>query len=491
MNSYKSALSGLLFLTLITAGCGAMKAPSELLEAPSQGNADGTLTGIVKTFLPANSHLTVPVHSESGSAIQLQDLDKDGQEELLAFYKTDKTDYEINALLLAQKDGKWNKLATLTGIGSELDYVQFTDVTADGAADLLLGYSGGEGLSKELSVYSLNSGSLTELLKQPYDQLVVGDLTREGKTEIALLQSTYTTDTQPETHIQLIRLEGGALQTLSDQKLDGNVIQAVFAQASPTRSALFIDAAIGAHSSYTSLLTWENGKFTDILASDDYQRAALSGSKDLILKPLAPQPDGLLGNNNIAIKDYPLASTDINGDGIIEVGFLVPPAGTESFAPLATPFITKYYQWDGGSGLKFVEEQFDRWGFNFHIPNAWAGRTLLEVPGETPAPWENIRFSYKNADTAETAPLLELRLLTKTDWASAEAKLKAENREYKLLYELQSTSDDTAPTVLIAVMPAAGAAAKLQGTALQEYNQLKLTLEEVVQRAGTPQKLRQ
>ena len=141
MNSYKSALSGLLILTLITAGCGAMKAPSELLEAPSQGNADGTLTGIVKTFLPANSHLTVPVHSESGSAIQLQDLDKDGQEELLAFYKTDKTDYEINTLLLAQKDGKWNKLAALTGIGSELDYVQFTDVTADGAADLLLGYS--------------------------------------------------------------------------------------------------------------------------------------------------------------------------------------------------------------------------------------------------------------------------------------------------------------------------------------------------------------
>ncbi|KAI7253836.1 hypothetical protein KC345_g11319, partial [Hortaea werneckii] len=215
-----------------------MKAPSDLLQAPSQGNADGTLTGIVKAYLPANSHLTVPVHSESGSAIQLQDLDKDGEDELLAFYKTDKTDYEINTLLLSQQGGKWNKVATLTGVGSELDYVQFTDVTADGAEDLLLGYSGGEGLSRELHVYSLNGGSLTEILKQPYDQLVVGDLTGEGKSEIAVLQGTYTADTQPETHLQLLRLEGGKLQILSDQKLDGNVIGASFTKASPTRSAL-------------------------------------------------------------------------------------------------------------------------------------------------------------------------------------------------------------------------------------------------------------
>ncbi|WNS43151.1 VCBS repeat-containing protein [Paenibacillus sp. MMS20-IR301] len=491
MNKYTSGLSGLLFLTLITAGCGAMKAPGELLQAPSQGNADGTLTGIVKSFLPANAHLTVPVHSDSGSAIQLQDLDKDGTEELLAFYKTDKTDYEINTLLLSQQEGKWSKLATLTGVGSELDYVNFTDVTADGAEDLLLGYSGGEGLSKELSVYSLNGGSLTELLKQPYDQLLVGDLTGEGKTDIAMLQGTYATDAQNSTRLQLLRLQGGTLQTLSDQNLDGNVISAQFTGAAPGRSALIIDAAVGAHSSYTSLLTWANGKFTDILATDDYQRAALSASKDLVLKPLAAAPDGLLGSNNIAIKDYPLASTDINGDGITEIGFLVPPAGTEGYAPLATPFISKYYQWDGASGLKFVEEQFDRWGFNFRIPAAWAGRTVLETPEESPSPWENIRFSYKNAATAEQAPLLELRLLAKNDWPAAEAKLQADQREYKLLYELQNTNDAAAPTVFVAVMPEGDAAAKLQGASLQEYNQLKLTLEEAVRLAGTPQKTRQ
>lgn len=157
---------------------------------------------------------------------------------------------------------------------------------------------------------------------------------------------------------------------MSDQTIDGYVFQALFTKAAPSKNALIIDAAVGAHSSYTSLLTWENGKFIDILATEDYQRDELADSRDIVLRPLASEATGLLGENNMAIKDYPLYSSDINGDGIVEIGFLVPPAGTESFSPLATPFITKYYQWDGQSGLKFVEEHFDRWGYNFHIPQS-------------------------------------------------------------------------------------------------------------------------
>ncbi|WP_379145661.1 VCBS repeat-containing protein [Paenibacillus sp. sgz500992] len=487
----KSGLSALLLLSIIAAGCGAPKTPSDLLRAPSQGSADGTITSIVKSFLPANAHLTVPINSESGSAIQLQDLDKDGQDEILAFYKTDKTDYEINTLVLSKPGADWKKLTTITGVGSELDYVQFIDVTADGAADMLLGFSGGEGLSKELSVYSLSGGELTEKLKQPYDQLVVGNLTNEGQTDIALIQGTFTTDTQPQSHLQVIRLHDGKLQTLSDQTIDGYVFQALFTKAAPSKNALFIDAAVGAHSSYTSLLTWENGKFIDILATEDYQRDELADSRDIVLGPLVSKANGLLGENNMAIKDYPLYSSDINGDGIVEIGFLVPPAGTESFAPLATPFITKYYQWDGQSGLKFVEEHFDRWGYNFHIPQSWTGKYKLVAPEESPTAWEHIQFSYTNAASAEQAPLLELRQISKKDWQTAEAALLAKNTTYKLLYELQNTEDSTAPTVLVAVLPSADAAGKLTGSSLQEYEQLKLTLDEVQQLAGTPQKPQQ
>ncbi|WP_019908603.1 FG-GAP repeat domain-containing protein [Paenibacillus sp. HW567] len=484
----KSAISAIIVLTLLATGCGTMKTPSDLLTAPSQSNSDGTIAGIVQSFLPSNAHLTVPVHSESSSAIQLQDLDKDGQDEILAFYKTDKTDFEINTLVLSKSGGEWKKLTSFTGVGSELDYVKFADVTGDGAADVLLGFSGGKDLSRELAVYSLSGGKWSEILKKPYDHLAVGDLTNEGETEIALIQANVNADSQQLSHLQLLRLHGGQIHTLADQTLSGVVIQALFAKAAPAKNALIIDSAIGAHSSYTSLLTWENGRFTDILATDDYQHTALADSKDLVLKQLAPDSGGMLGERSIAMKDYPLYSEDVNGDGIIEIGFPVPPAGTESFAPLATPFITKYYQWDGQSGLKFVQEQFDRWGFNFHIPQNWTGKYILKTPGETPAPWKSLQFGYKSADSSLTAPLLELRLLTKKEWQTAEAKLLAEKASYTQLYELQNTDDDTEPTVLVAVLPSATAGSKLTGPSLQEYEQLKLTLDEVQRLAGTPQK---
>lgn len=157
-------------------------------------------------------------------------------------------------------------------------------------------------------------------------------------------------------------------------------------------------------------------------------------------------------------------------------------------APLATPFITKYYQWDGQTGLKFTQEQFDRWGFNFVIPQDWRGKYLLEIAEESPAPWESIRFSYKDVESGGQAELLELRLLTKQEWQNAEAALKAKNMSYKLLYELQNTEDAAAPTVLVAVLPPADAAGKLSGASLKEYEQLQLSLQEIQQLAGTPQK---
>lgn len=481
-------LSALLLLTVLATSCSAVKTPSDLLRAPLQDTADGTISGIVNPFLPANAHLTVPVQSQSGSAIQLQDLDQDGQDEILAFYKTDKTDYEVNALVLSQKDGAWKKLTTITGVGSELDYVQFIDVTADGSTDMLLGFSGGAGLSKELSVYSLKNSQLTEILKQPYDYMVVGDITNEGKSEIALFQSSVTNDTQPGSNLQLIDLSGGQLQILSSQSIDGTVIQVLFDKASPAGTGLFVDVAIGAHSSYTALLTWDHGAFMDKLAANNYHHLELANSKDIELGPQHTAQAGIIGEHNMAVKDYPLYSTDINGDGIIEVGFLVPPAGMESMAPLATPFISKYYQWDGGSKLNFKKEQFDRWGFNFHIPQNWAGKYTLEVPTESPAPWESIQFSYTNGASGEPVPLLKLRLLLKKDWNAAESKLRAEHASYKMLYEVPNTEDITASNVVVAVLPAAEEASKLSGAALQEYQQLQLTLDEVQNLAGTPQK---
>ncbi|GGF89288.1 hypothetical protein GCM10010912_38010 [Paenibacillus albidus] len=483
-----SRLTTLLLLAVLATGCNVSETPSDLLRAPSQGNSDGNITEIVKPFLPANSHLTVPVNSASGSAIQLQDLDQDGQDEIIAFYKTDKTDYEIKTVVLTQKQNKWTLVETIAGVGSELADVQFADVTGDGKADLLLGFSGGEALSNELQVYSMNQEKLTEITKQPYDYLFVGDITGEGQTEIALFQNTFSSDTQPGASVQLLRLGNGQLQVLSNQSIDGTVIQVQFGKVSKTGTGLYVDVAVGAHSSYTALLAWEKGLFTDILSSEDYHRTELAESKDVVLTPLKPTQARVLGENNMAIKDYPLYSKDINADGINEVGFLIAPAGMESFAPLATPFISKYYQWDGQSKLIFIQEQFDRWGFNFHIPKNWAGLYTLETPVESPMPWENLQFSYRDAKTGKTAPLLSLRLLPKKDWAAAEVKLQAEQASYKMLYEIPNAEDPAASDIIVAVLPSASETGKLSGTALQEYQQRKLTMDEVMKLAGTPGK---
>ncbi|ASA24227.1 FG-GAP repeat domain-containing protein [Paenibacillus donghaensis] len=475
----------LVLLTLFISGCSAVKTPGDLLRAPEQNKTNGTITGIVNPFLPAQSHLTVPVQSEAGSAIQLQDLDQDGQDEIIAFYKTDKTDYEINALILSQSSGTWKKLTTVTGIGRELDLVQFSDVTGDGAADVLLGFGGGEGLSKELAVYTLKEGNLTELLKQPYDYMIAGDLTGTGRKQVALFQSVATTDVQPESKLSLYQFDKGQPQVLSEERINGTILKVNYGQASPTGNGLFVEAAVGAHSSYTALLTWDNDHFTDILAADVYTyKDELAASQEIVLQP-SFKTDGVLGANTMAGKDYPLYSRDVNSDGIIEVGFLVPPVGLEAEAPLATPFISKYYQWDGRSRLRPVEERFDRWGYNFHIPQSWTGHYSLELAKGSNEPWTMVKFNDFNEDTGKPVPLLTLRMVSKQAWAQTEASLLAEKAEYTLLYELPNPADSATPSVLVAILPSAAEDGGLQGTALQAYRERLLTLDEVRQLAGS------
>lgn len=129
----------------------------------------------------------MPLNPAESSAVALHDLTGNGSPEVIAFYKTEKTDYEIGVLVLSQSGGNWKKTASFTGIGRELDYVDYVDMTGDGIPEMLIGWGGGDGLNKELSVYSLKENQPVELLKQPYSVMAVGDLAGNQEQELALV----------------------------------------------------------------------------------------------------------------------------------------------------------------------------------------------------------------------------------------------------------------------------------------------------------------
>jgi|GEM_PF-622820 len=440
-------LYGICLSSILTAACGLPDAPTDLLRAPAQDVQQETITHAVMTFLPAGAHLTVPRRPESASAIHMKDLDGDGQEEIAAFFQTEKTNYEIGVLILVQSDGEWHRETVFTGVGTELDYVLLEDVTSDRTAELLLGLSGGEELNRELTVYSLKERQPMELMKQPYSELDVGDVNGDAIPEIVLLHHDRS---QLRAKAELYGSRDGSVARLAAREMDGSAVyeQILIGQAFPQKNGVFVDASIGAHAAYTSLLVWENGQLRDVFETGERE-------------------------NMPTWKPYPLRSEDINQDGIVEIGIHRRPAGTDHLPAENIPWIASYYQWDGKKGLWFAEEHFQSYehGFDFVIPDKWTGRYTVEQRKVSDT--VEVVFLYRHPDSGKTAELLTLKSMPKQEWSRLESSSPIPKGSYTVLAA-------GAQTITAAFQPVRTAA--LSDEVFFSFQQLLLTHEEIRKR---------
>lgn len=443
----KSWLRSAIFFALLTSGCGLVETPNELMRAPSSDSDQKSINQAIMQYLPAGSQLTVPLNPDESSAVSLRDLDADGIPEAVAFYKTEKNDYEIGVLILTQNKGHWEKLTSFSNIGNRLDFVQFVDLTGDNQPEILIGLGGGDDLNKELSIYSLVQGRLQEQIKLPYSVLAVGDLDQDGKAELAVILHDH------DKLVSTLHLYGAADQKmtkLAEQTLDGYVNgydQALIGKASHDKNGLFIEAGLGAHSASTDLWIWEDGKLRNPLAK-------INNEMELTFKP------------------YPLLSEDINQDGLIEIGIHTQPPGTEDLPMSSIPWIASYFQWDGKDGLAHVEDHYQNYdyGLDFRIPDKWAGKfTVATEPQNEP---QMTTFYYYQEATGEKLPLLTLQAVPQQEWSKAAEKWEQQQRSYVILKE-------GGKTVHVAIQPEMPS--KMSASTREAYSSMLLSTEEIRQ----------
>ncbi|ACV63417.1 TPR repeat-containing protein [Desulfofarcimen acetoxidans DSM 771] len=96
----------------------------------------------VQKFLPSEAKLETPKNPSGAKAIQQQDMDGDGKPELLATYRVGQSPGKLGAILLQEKEHKWQKVWELNyALAYALDHASFADITGDGRPELLLGWT--------------------------------------------------------------------------------------------------------------------------------------------------------------------------------------------------------------------------------------------------------------------------------------------------------------------------------------------------------------
>lgn len=278
------------------------KAVDLLMRPPSFSNTDKNLINAFTLAAGESTVLCAPLNGEYNSAVVVEDIDSDGDEEALIFYKLKNGQGIVRVNILRTIDGCWRSVADFNGPGSGVDSIGFYDLDDDGSSEIFISWRVGSSAGKILSVYMRNSDNVSyrEIFSEQYSLMCVGDADSDFDQEI-LLVGQNSMGASNHNFAKLLKLSGGKLNEIGIVSLDVNVSGFVSIKSekvdenSPLR--FYVDLLKGDQLMITDIIYWSSSK-TELLI---------------------PFTDDALVSNTKTIRYEMIPSMDINNDGIIDI----------------------------------------------------------------------------------------------------------------------------------------------------------------------------
>ena len=206
------------------------------------------LQSLIDEELASGSEYAAPTHGSYRQSVQLSDVDGDGADEALAFFRDAAKNPRIN--IYDSENGEYRLVLSLSGEGSSIVRIDYADLTGDGRKELLVSWQISAGVSV-LSVYSLAGWSGNALLSTDSTEFVTGDINSDGCDELLNLraansttylidQYTFPLGQEPQATSAALSADISALQRLRIVKLAGDA-PALLAESTLTTGDLVSD----------------------------------------------------------------------------------------------------------------------------------------------------------------------------------------------------------------------------------------------------------
>lgn len=287
--------AGALSVCLLLSGCVIKTSPEELYSLPQLPAEYTELQAILEKEREDGAEYAAPVSGTNIQPVQMVDLNDDGQEEALAFFRKSTDEKPLKIYIFSPDGQSYRQTAVIEGSGTSIYSIAYSDLDKDGHTELLVGWKVSTEL-QALSVYSLRSGEPEELMRTPYVKYALSDLDQNKDQEIMVFRS----DGEGSGIAECYGWQGGAMSirssafismTMAELSDRGRVRNGTLLSG---ESALFI-TGVSDSVSITDILAIRNGELTNITLSD------MTGVSREVSRFLSLYP------------------TDINGDGVTEI----------------------------------------------------------------------------------------------------------------------------------------------------------------------------
>lgn len=363
----------------------------ELYALPKHSDEYNNLQKAIDSVITADLQYSAPISGQNQQAIQLVDLDGDGEEEAVVFCKSN-GDRPLKAYIFDLLDDQFENVAVIEGDGNAFESVEYVQLDGVPGLDIVLGRQISDQVLHSMSAYALYDNRVVELMSANYTEYTTVDLDLDGRTDIIVLR----TDSEERNGIvELYRYRNEQMERAPEARLSTGtefIRRIVTGMVDTDTPAVFVASTFE-----------EDGLVTDVFAM-----------KDGVFRNITSSADS--GTSIQTVRSYYVYATDIDSDGIIEMPRLekLPSSAKEK----GDYWVIHWYQ------LKLSGETVDKLttyhnyaaGWYFIIPEQW-GTSFTVSRGDDVSGTRGYVFSKWNSETRQEDMIFTLYAFTGDDRA--------------------------------------------------------------------------
>lgn len=360
--------------------------PEELYALPELPARYTALNQQLSAILEGGAEYAAPVSGSNIQPVQMADLDGDGREEALAFFRQSDGEKPLKIYVFTDNGDSYTQTAVIEGSGLAVYSIAYRDMNGDGNMEIIVGWRVSTEL-QALAVYTLEESGARELVRTNYVKYALADLNGDGLQELAVFRADEDGVGAADCYIwkngimslsSTIRVS----MTMAELSQQGKVTVGTLRSGEP---ALFVTGVADNARAVTDVLMVRGSELSNLVLSSI---------------------TGVSGEISRFSSLYP---TDIDGDGVTEVPRAVLLAGEDVGLDTAQRVDWISFDATGSAVCTLSTYHAVEDGWYLRLPEGWQETVL--VSRSAAADEAGVTF-YRESEGRTYAPILRITALS-------------------------------------------------------------------------------
>ena len=175
-----------ILVLLLLSACSPGRDMEEFMALPRLPQEYLELQQVLDGLQAEGAAFSAPISGSYRQSVQFYDVNGDGAEEALAFFRT-AGERPLKIYIFIRSGSRYETAAVVEGDGNSIESVTYTDMDGDGWTELAVGW-GMDAELKMLTVYSLKAFQVSPIANAGYNQYTLGDLNGDGHNELLVVR---------------------------------------------------------------------------------------------------------------------------------------------------------------------------------------------------------------------------------------------------------------------------------------------------------------